>query len=123
MASEDFFEPSDAHNFLQRYHEARSSSSPTSPTQSVPVPVPTPASPVSPSSSATAASPPSPRRQSSRDIAKTIWGSVFHPLGKSPTTADRYDLSRGQTSVPGMSASEVHAKGTGISLDAPQEDM
>lgn len=54
--------------------------------------------------------------------AKSIWGNVFHPLGRSPTSADRYDLSPGQPSPPGHSASEEHAKGSGISLDIKQDD-
>lgn len=104
---EDHFQdPADAANFLSRYREARRASAPSSPAMSIPNPP----------------NPPSPRRMSRTENARNVWGSVFHPLGKSPTSADRYDLSPGQTSAPGFSASEVHSKGTGISLDAKVDD-
>lgn len=118
----DFTDPSGAGNFLQRYHQARSaaqksessdktsSSTPNTPEVSNPSPPP----------------PPSPRSKpvpiSSTEAAKNVWGSVFHPLGRSPRGADRYDLGRGQLAGPGQSASEQHAKGTGIDLDDRQID-
>lgn len=98
-------DPPDAANFLQRYREARAASAPNSPAQKAP------SSPQ-----------PSPKRTPSGGARRGVWGVVFHPLGKSPTSADRYDLSPGQRSAPGMSASEVHAKGTGISLDAKTDE-
>lgn len=106
----DFIEPPSAGNFLQRYREARNASSPPTPSQAAPASPPPPASLRS-----------QPVSISRADNAKKVWGSVFHPLGRSPTSADRYDLSRGQKTSPGFSASELHAMGSGISLDQKED--
>lgn len=98
---EDDFDPSNAGNFIKRYREARESIS----------------------SNRSNSAPSSPRKTHSRsENVRNIWGSVFHPLGKAPTSADRYDLGRGQKPTPGAATSEVHAMGTGISLDALHDD-
>lgn len=60
--------------------------------------------------------------QGRKDSTWRIWEQVFHPGGRVSTSADRYDLSKGQTSTPGMSASEMHARGTGIHLDEKADE-
>ncbi|PXF47946.1 hypothetical protein BWQ96_02332 [Gracilariopsis chorda] len=110
MENDDFLEPTDIGNFLQRYHEARAArSAPTTPVATKPT---APASPTSPSS---------PPARTPKGALST-WRNVFMPLGKPATSADRYDLAPGQTSKPGFSVSELHAKGTGKSLDVKNED-
>lgn len=84
-------EPPAAGNFLSRYRQAKSPSLPVPPVEEKPVIV-------------------GKGGKSPRATAMNVWGSVFHPLGKSPTSADRYDLGQGQQSAPGHSVSEEHAK-------------
>lgn len=120
---QDFTDPSGAGNFLERYNQmrsARSSSAPTTSSSEPSTPTTSNLAPPPPSSPTSLQSKPVPINRS--DAAKNVWGSVFHPLGRSPKSAARYDLSRGQESKPGYSASEVHSKGTGISLDDRQVD-
>lgn len=126
----DFTDPSGAGNFLQRYHQARNarsesestsaknSSTNSSNTNTSSNNKTEPQAPSSPNS----LRPSKPIPIGSAASAKNVWGSVFHPLGKSPTSANRYDLGRGQLAGPGQSASEQHAKGTGIDLDDRQID-
>lgn len=127
MSSEeiDFTDPSGAGNFLERYHQARAASAnataqavpkstPSTPTKTERTPPPPP--PLSPLHRARSM-PTGPS-----EIAKSVWGAVFHPLGHSPTSADRYDLSPKQNAEPGSSTSELHAKGSGISLDDRRAD-
>ncbi|CAN8062444.1 unnamed protein product [Agarophyton chilense] len=102
------FEPTGMANFFQRYHEARASRSPpATPPATQPKP---PSSPSTPSGTRLPKS------------AQSTWTKVFMPLGRPSTSANRYDLAPGQTSKPGHSVSELHAKGTGISLDAKNEE-
>lgn len=119
---QDFTDPSGAGNFLHRYNQMRSAQSSSSPTSSSEPSTPTTSnpSPPPPPSPTSLRSKPIPINRS--DAAKHVWGSVFHPLGRSPKSAARYDLSRGQESKPGHSASEVHSKGSGMSLDDRQID-
>lgn len=57
-----------------------------------------------------------------RTRAEAVWSSVFHPLGKSPKGADRYDLGR-KPSGMGESVSEIHDMGRmGNNLDEKKED-
>lgn len=125
----DFTDPSGAGNFLQRYNQARSARSGSESTSAD-------ASNASSNTNTSTADksgqqsssapvnirPSKPIAIGSSSSAKNVWGSVFHPLGKSPTSANRYDLGRGQSAGPGQSASEQHAKGTGIDLDDRQID-
>lgn len=130
--NDDYFEPAGAGNFLQRYHEMRAAAAANTPTKSSSSSdmTSTPTTPTqnklnnppSPPSSPSLRSKPLPIANNRSAAAKNVWGSVFHPLGRSPKTADRYDLSRGQQAAPGLSASELHAKGSGISLDDRQID-
>lgn len=123
----DFSDPSGAGNFLERYNQARnagrgdnatdsaqSTTPPTTPKTDAKV------APSSPASSSPTRSKSVPIR--STEAAKNVWGSVFHPLGRSPKSANRYDLGRGKLAGPGQSASEEHAKGSGIDLDDRQID-
>lgn len=126
---DDFMDPSGAGNFLQRYNQARNarSGSESNTTDGSNASSNTNSSnndkTGQPSSSAPANIRPSkPIAIGASSSAKDVWGSVFHPLGKSPTSANRYDLGRGQSAGPGQSASEQHAKGTGIDLDDRQID-
>lgn len=129
MSSEDidFTDPSDAGNFLQRYHQARAASA----NANAKAQAATNSTPSTPNKTERArpTAPSFPPLQRARsmptgpsEIAKSVWGAVFHPLGHSPTSADRYDLSPKQNAAPGSSTSELHAKGSGISLDDRQVD-
>eukprot|EP00189_Rhodosorus_marinus_P005598 CAMPEP_0113968262 /NCGR_PEP_ID=MMETSP0011_2-20120614/9424_1 /TAXON_ID=101924 /ORGANISM="Rhodosorus marinus" /LENGTH=108 /DNA_ID=CAMNT_0000981309 /DNA_START=253 /DNA_END=579 /DNA_ORIENTATION=+ /assembly_acc=CAM_ASM_000156 len=102
---DDEYEPSNAANFLNRYHswrmEKQATSPPTSPTLS------------------------SPHTAQKRNTTKDVWSSVFHPNGRAPTGASRYDAwgrSSKETSPKiggGESMSEIHdySKMKQISLD------
>ena len=125
---DDFYEPPTGANFLERYRKARPHSNPSSPKQGPTSPPQTPKTGELPKikldSSPTTQSPQAPKspRVAGRNRAESVWHSVFHPLGKSPKTADRYDLGRGNASPMGESASEIHAKGAGNNLDVKKED-
>jgi hypothetical protein len=110
---EYMMEPPTSGSFLERYRLARSPSAPTSP---VVAPAAAPASPQSPS-------PPSPRTAAPKPGAAQVWGSVFHPLGRSPKSAARYD-SPSHNHGEGGSVSELHDEGraTAISIDRVRED-
>lgn len=102
MPHEDaLFEPATGGNFLERYRLARQASAPSSPA-TAPRAVPT--------------------RKSSQG-AMQVWGSVFHPLGKSPTGADRYDSTSVSKHGTGDSVSEMHdeARSSALSLDEIRE--
>lgn len=118
--TDDFIDPSGAGNFLQRYNQVRNATSASTSNSSSTPNTNTKQSPPAPSSPTNIPSKPVPVNRVGG--AKNVWGSVFHPLGRSPTSADRYDLGRGQQSKPGYSASEVHSKGSGMSLDDRQND-
>lgn len=103
-------DPASGATFLSRYRAARSQSIDAEPTS--------PSSPTSPTAPAAPAAPPaepapeakaptSPRTVP-RPAAK-VWGSVFHPAGRSPTTGSRYDTP--STPGAGESASELHDAG------------
>lgn len=105
----EFAEPAGATNFLERYRQARNGSSPNTTPKTGPMKGLRAQAPASPSS---------PRSSKSKDV----WSSVFHPLGKPSTKADRYDLGK-KASPAGESVSEIHARGIAtIHLDQPAEE-
>lgn len=117
--NDDEYEPTGSANFLERYRSARSSLSipgRLSPSSSAPnspnVQAKPPQSPKSAQSPKTVGSP-----------AKDIWTRVFHPLGRSPKGASRYDLGQNSASPYGESISEIHAKGIApIRLDRVSDE-
>lgn len=100
-------EPPNSASFLERYRQARSA-----PSTPVAAPAVSPASPPSPTPPLTE----SPKAVPRRAAAAQIWGSVFHPLGRSPTNASRYDHTpdpHGQ----GQSVSEIHDSGRASAIN------
>lgn len=94
-------EPTSGATFLSRYRAARTPS-----TETVAAP--------SAQSAAVAATPKSPAPTSPKAVpaarpSAQVWGSVFHPGGRSPTTGSRYETP----TAPGLgeSASEMHDAG------------
>uniref|UniRef100_A0A7S1A5N9 Uncharacterized protein n=1 Tax=Noctiluca scintillans TaxID=2966 RepID=A0A7S1A5N9_NOCSC len=100
MSDNEFYEPSSATNFLNRYHSVRREDS-------------KPKAQVSPKLNPISASPSSER----------VWTSVFHPLGRAPTGKSRYDYTS-KPSGSGESTSEMIEKQKStkiLNLDNPDE--
>mmetsp|Transcript_9119 Transcript_9119/g.27444 ORF Transcript_9119/g.27444 Transcript_9119/m.27444 type:complete len:104 (-) Transcript_9119:96-407(-) len=102
---DDEYSPSNASNFLERYHSWRNQQK----------------------SSASSTSPSMPKRANSQ--SKDVWSSVFQPYGRSPTGHSRYDSTKkSPVTAPkspdaNLSMSEIHDYGKmkSISLDEPKE--
>ena len=92
----DEYEPSNAGNFLDRYHSWRDS--------------------VAKAQKSAPRSPPAKK-------AENVWSNVFQPYGRSPTGASRYDKSVNISPGVGASLSEIHdiSKMKTINLDEPKE--
>jgi hypothetical protein len=112
--ADEYIDPPTSGSFLERYRLARTSSTPSSPA------VAPAAAPPSPP----AAAPPSPRSAARpKSGAAHVWGAVFHPLGRSPTSAARYD-SPSVNHGEGGSISELHDEGRASAnhIDRLRED-
>mmetsp|Transcript_16977 Transcript_16977/g.36893 ORF Transcript_16977/g.36893 Transcript_16977/m.36893 type:complete len:117 (+) Transcript_16977:83-433(+) len=110
----EFYEPSNALNFLQRYHSAKDTKQSVESKSASPV-LTDPTTAAAGKSSATSA-PKMVQKKSTQDV----WSSVFHPLGRSPTGKSQFDTAPPAGS--GVSTSELYDRGASGTIHLDRKD-